>query len=50
MRFIYRDIPYTSQTLALETISSDLTGRFFGQTYQIRHSLRDFKPQLGLRK
>ena len=41
---------YYSSRLVVETIPSDIKARFMGQTYIMRRPIRNFKPQLGLKK
>lgn len=43
---------YSNSNSQVETITSDRTGKFLGQSYTLRRPVPTFKPkpQLGLRK
>lgn len=36
MQLVYRGISYVNEPYTIESIPSDITGRFLGQKYQIR--------------
>ncbi len=41
---------YSTSNNQVATITSENTGRFLGQSYNLRHPVKTFKSQLGLRK
>ena len=41
---------YSMNNNQIETITSENTARFLGQSYTLRRPVQSFKPQLGLRK
>lgn len=41
---------YSTSNTSVETIPSDCTANFRGQTYHLRRPLHSVKSQLGLRK
>ena len=50
MRLRFLGQTYATPNNQIETIPSDRTVRFLGQSYHLRRPIQTFKPQLGMRK
>ena len=50
MRLRFLGQAYSTSNHQIETIPSDHTARFLGQSYHLRRPVKTFKSQLGVRK
>ncbi len=50
MQLHFLGLTYTKSSNQIETIPSDHTARFLGQSYTPRCPVKTVKPQLGLKK
>ena len=50
MELSYRGVTYSKQNAQVETLVSDRTGRFLGQTYPLRRPVETWKPKMSSQK
>ncbi len=48
MRLNYRGSSYTSTSQNIETVTSNISAQFLGQTYQIRRAVQPSSSQSGV--